>query len=141
MLPANIELVTKENFEHSAWPTSNLVAVFGLDKRADHRSVQNPHQVGHEHEPILKDGQGVDCLPAIIVRNLPRHFLQALLNLLSGNHRTKLANQRTGRHRGGAPPVSNAFRCPAFYRLAAPGWEFVFTIWLRSIQRAEMWPF
>src|SRR5579864_8151856 len=85
VLPANVQVVTKEDFRHLRTATLTQLLVPGLHKLADHRHLEQPHQVRHEHETVLQKPKCVDSFAAVVIGDLPRHFAQALLDLLGAD--------------------------------------------------------
>ena len=89
MLAVDIRLMAEEDFHNLsrvvARLLAGLLAVFGLDELAHNRNVQGADQVGHEHEGVLQNLQGLYRLSPIIVGDLATQFLYSFLDLLRSN--------------------------------------------------------
>src|SRR5580704_14755324 len=105
MLTANIRLMTEEDFHNLAAPVV-LPAVFGLDELANNGHFEGAHQIGHEHEGILQNGQRLNGLPLIVVGDVTREFLYALLDLLCRDDLAKWFHCRCV-HERAVPPSCN----------------------------------
>src|SRR5262249_23701592 len=88
MPASNVEFLAEKNLQpfQSRLVRPSLVYVPGLEEGTNHRYLQQPDQVGSEHEPIFKHGDDMNRLTPIIVRNLPRQFSYPFLNLLGRNY-------------------------------------------------------
>jgi hypothetical protein len=89
MLAANIGFVAEENLHNLSGLFSRLLTIFWLDELADHGNVQGPNQIGHKHKGILQNGQSLNGLSPIVVRDVAAQFPYAFLNLFGRNNLAK----------------------------------------------------
>src|ERR1700677_4451541 len=114
MLARDGEFVTEKDFEKTCGYVLRLPAIFWLDELANDWNFQHADQVGHEHEAVFQQPKGVNSFALIVGGDLPGHLAQALLNLLSRDHRAQLLRFRACVHyrvwpssRGDGPPLAN----------------------------------
>src|SRR6202035_3769882 len=93
MLAANIRLMAEEDF-HNLSASVSLLAVFRLDELAHHGNLKRPHQIGHKHERILQNGQRLDRLSLVVIRDVASEFFHTLLDLLGCNYLAKWIDSR-----------------------------------------------
>ena len=99
VLVAEIDFVAEENFDE--WGVAVLVVlpfgIVGFDELADEGDLEAANQVGHEDEAVFEDAEDVEAFALVIVGDLARHFLDALLNLLFGDDWADAAGAGSGR--------------------------------------------
>src|SRR5438445_11174630 len=83
VLPFNLRFVAEEDLHDIAGRSRLRTAVPRLDELAHDSNINGPHQIGQEHERVLKNSQHLDRLALIVVRDLPSQILHAFLNLLA----------------------------------------------------------
>src|ERR1700740_3671942 len=86
VLAADIRLVAEKDLHNLGGRVSRLRAVLRFDELADYRDFQRPHQIGHEHERILKDGKRLNRLPLVVVGDVARKLLNTFLNVFGRNN-------------------------------------------------------
>src|ERR1700758_4451677 len=95
MLSSNIRLVAEKDLHNVTSRPTLRSAVLRLDELANDRYLERPHQVGLEHERILKHGQYLDGLASVVIRDLPRQLFDSFLYLLGRNHLPQWLDSRS----------------------------------------------
>src|SRR5580704_19310728 len=98
VLIANVGIVAEKDFEKALGSALFFPAISRLNELTDNRGLESAHQISHEHEAILQQGERMNGIALIVVGDLPRDLTYPLLNLLGGDHGSKLLGFGDGIH-------------------------------------------
>src|SRR5215469_13517910 len=87
---ADVELVTEKDLEYIRGCARTLLAVARLHEGTYDRDLDGAYQIRHKNEAVLENGQGLQGLALVVIRDLARELPHPLLNLLRGDYRTQV---------------------------------------------------
>ena len=94
VLAFDVRFVAEEDLHHVIGSAGLRAAVPRLDELAHYGHIHSPYQVGQKDEGVLQDGQHLDCLTLVVLRDLMPKLLHTLLNLFGRDD----WSQRFGSH-------------------------------------------